>query len=71
VDDFLRPVSSILTRTVTNGILQFHLDKTLGDRCPPASFTLTPFSTQVAAEWQDASCGGGQMLLTKAKQERL
>jgi hypothetical protein len=36
----------------------------------PTAFTLTPFSTQLAAEWQDASCGGGQMLLmllTKVK----
>ena len=33
----------------------------------PPSFTLTPFSTQLAAERQGASCGGGQMLLTKAK----
>jgi hypothetical protein len=64
---FLRPVSSNLTGTVTNGILQFHVDKTLGDRCPPTSFTLTPFSTQLAAEWQDASRVGSQMLLTKAK----
>jgi len=69
VADFLRPVSSILTGTVTNGILQFHIDNTLGDRCPPASFTLTPFSKQLAVEWQDASCGRGQMLLTKAKPE--
>src|SRR5580704_5333886 len=69
VDHFLWPVFSILTGTVTNGILQFHVDKTLGDRCPPTSFTLTPFSTQLAAEWQDASCGRGQMLLTKAKRE--
>ena len=67
VADFLRPVSSILTGTVTNGIFQFHVDKTLGDRCPPTSFTLTPFSTQLAAEWHDAACGGSQMLLTKAK----
>ena len=67
VADFLRPVSSILTGTVTNGILQFHVDKTLGDKCPPTSFTLTPFSTQLAAEWHDAACGGSQMLLTKAK----
>jgi hypothetical protein len=71
MDDFLRPLSSIPTGTVTNGILQFHADKTMGDRCPPTSFTLTPFSTQLAAKWQDASWGGGQMRLTKAKQERL
>ena len=62
VADFLRSVSSILTGTVTNGVLQFHVDKTLGDRCPPTSFTMTPFSTQLAAKWQDVSCGGGQML---------
>jgi hypothetical protein len=67
VADFLGPVSSILTGTVTNGVLQFHVDKTLGDRCPPTSFTLTLFSTQLAAKWQDVSCGGGQMLLRKAK----
>jgi hypothetical protein len=41
--------------------------KTLGYRCRPTSLTLTQFSKQLAAEWQDASCGGGQMLLTKAK----
>jgi hypothetical protein len=67
VADFLRPVSSILTGTVTNCVLQFHVDKTLGDRCPPTSFTLTLFSTQLAAKWQDVSCGGGQMFLRKAK----
>jgi hypothetical protein len=67
--DFLRPVSSILTGTVTNGTLQFHVDKKLGDK--PTSFTLTPFSTQLAAEWHEASCSGGQNLLTKAEWERL
>lgn len=65
--DFMRPVSSILTGTPVAGGLQFHVDKTLGDKCPPTSFTLTPFSAQLAAEWQDASCGGGHIIMARAK----
>ena len=67
VGDFMRPVSSFLTGKQVNGALEFHVDKTLGDKCPPTSFTLTPFSAQLAAEWQDAACGGGHIIMARAK----
>lgn len=67
VGDFMRPVSSFLTGKQVDRALEFHVDKTLGDKCPPTSFTLTPFSTQLAAEWQDASCGGGHIIMARAK----
>jgi len=65
--DFMRPVSSILTGIPVDGSLQFRVAKTLGDKCPPTSFTLTPFSAQLAAEWQDVSCGGGHIIMARAK----
>jgi len=67
VGDFMRPVSSFLTGKQVNGALEFHVDKTLGDKCPPTLFTLTPFSAQLAAEWQDASCGGGHIIMARTK----
>jgi hypothetical protein len=67
VGDFMRPVSSFLTGKQVNGALEFHVDKTLGDKCPPTSFTLTPFSAQLAAEWQDAACGGGHIIMARTK----
>jgi hypothetical protein len=67
VADFMRPVSSILSGIPAAGGLQFHVEKTLGDKCPPTSFTLTPFSAQLAAEWQDAACGGGHIIMARTK----
>jgi len=58
--------SSILTGHVVSGAIQFHVDKTISERCAPASFTLTPFgASQLGAEWKDPVCGNGQMLLAR------
>ena len=67
VDDFMSPVSSFLSGKQVGKSMQFSVDKTLGDICPPTSFTLTPFSAELAAEWQDASCGGGYVVMARAK----
>jgi hypothetical protein len=64
------PASAILAGTVENGSIHFHVDKTIGDNngCLLTSVTLTPFGTgQIAAEWQEGSCQGGNMLLQKER----
>jgi hypothetical protein len=62
------PMSAILSGTPKNGSIQFHVDKTLGSNCPMTALTLTPFGAkQIAVEWEDTFCGGGQMVLTRTR----
>lgn len=67
----LDPDTAILTGTMENGAIHFHIDKTMGtdiNGCTVTSFTLTPFgATQLVAEWQSGECGGGHMMLVKAR----
>jgi hypothetical protein len=61
------PSSAILTGSVVNGSIAFHVDKNIaaGQECAMTSFTVTPFGTnQIASEWQDG-CQGGQMVLKR------
>jgi hypothetical protein len=65
------PEAAILTGTMRqDGAIQFHVDKAVGsdsNGCAPTSFTLTPFgSNQLAAEWQEKTCGGGHVLMQRA-----
>jgi hypothetical protein len=64
------PLSAVLTGTPVNGSLQFTVDKVIGkgaSGCALSSFTLTPFGAdQLAAEWQEGTCQGGQILLKRA-----
>jgi len=65
------PEAAIFTGKPENGSLQFHVDKTVGtdsNGCAPTAFTLTPFGgNQLAAEWHEATCRGGHMILVKAR----
>ncbi len=68
--DRYNPVASVLTGAWENGSLKFHAEKNIGvnpaeGRCAMTSFSVTPFGSQIASEWQDGSCGGGQLLLKK------
>jgi hypothetical protein len=66
------PEAAILTGAVEKGSIEFHVDKTVGadaQGCSPTSFSLTPFgANQLAAEWQEATCAGGHMILRKVRQ---
>jgi hypothetical protein len=64
---FMAPTSAILSGTADKGILHFTVTKVFGDRCPPTTFTFTPFAAQLAAEWTD-SCGGGHIMLNRKTQ---
>jgi hypothetical protein len=65
----MSPVSAVLTGNRKDGAVAFHVDKTIGatfDGCAMTSFTVTPFGNdEVAAEWQNGTCGGGQIMLRR------
>jgi hypothetical protein len=69
--DRTNPESAILSGTVDNGSIRFTVDKTIGTSshgCAASSFTLTPFgNSQLAAEWQEATCQGGHAILQKVR----
>ena len=66
----MNPAASILTGTPQSGSIRFHVDKTIGadaNGCTATAFTATPFGTnQIAVQWQEGSCQGGQILLGKS-----
>jgi hypothetical protein len=61
---------AVLTGTAEKLSVNFHVLKTMGGTpraCTLTSLALTPFGPGVlAAEWQDAPCKGGEILLRKA-----
>ena len=65
------PMPSILSGTWEKGAIRFSVVKNIGTdqasgRCALTSAAVTPFGTnQIAAEWLDGPCGGGQLLLNK------
>jgi hypothetical protein len=65
----LSPTSAVMTGSLKNGAVVFHVDKTIGasvEGCTITGFTATPFGVdQVAAEWQDGFCGTGQVVLRR------
>jgi hypothetical protein len=67
----MNAATAILSGTMDNGSIKFHVDKTIGansNGCAATSFTLTPFcANQLAAEWQEDKCQGGHIILQKAK----
>jgi hypothetical protein len=67
----MSPASAVLSGAMENSSIRFHVDKTIGTNsngCAATSFTLTPFgANQLAAEWQEATCQGGNIILQKAK----
>lgn len=56
--------SAILSGTSDKGVLHFGVDKVIGERCQPTTFTFTPFAAQLVAEWTD-SCGSGHIMLNR------
>jgi hypothetical protein len=65
----LAPVSTAFSGTMQQGKMAFEAHQSIGGAqvgCPVKTLTLSEFGTdQIAAVWQDASCGGGQMLLRR------
>src|ERR1700694_2714204 len=63
----MSPISAVLTGSLKDGAVVFHVDKTIGETaegCALTAFTVTPFGNdQAAAEWQNGRCGNGQMVL--------
>jgi hypothetical protein len=67
----LVPVSDILSGPTANGSIMLKLDKPMGsspDGCQLMSFTLTPFGqAQLAANWTEDKCNGGQMVMSRVR----
>lgn len=67
----MNPEASVISGALENGAIAFHVDKTIGadgNGCAATSFTLTPFGkNEFAAEWQEATCKGGRVMLQKAR----
>lgn len=67
----MNPEASVISGALENGAIAFHVDKTIGadgNGCAATSFTLTPFGkNEFAAEWQEATCRGGRVMLQKAR----
>jgi hypothetical protein len=65
----INPAAAVLTGQPENGSIRFHVDKTIeadANGCAATSFTATPFGTnQIAVQWQEGSCQGGQIILAK------
>jgi hypothetical protein len=65
----MNPAAAVLTGVPESGSIRFHVDKTIeadANGCAATSFTATPFGTnQIAVQWQEGSCQGGQILLSK------
>ncbi len=65
------PVSATMTGSVINGDMVFQVEKTVGAQTGPCQLTgysASPFGTgQLMAQWQEGSCPGGHMLLTRAR----
>lgn len=68
----LGPDAAILTGEVEKGAIHFHADKTIGtdvNGCAVTALTVTPFgASAVAAEWQEGTCAGGNLLMTRQRQ---
>lgn len=63
------PVSAVLTGTAKDGSIEFTVEKTIGTTvsgCALTKLTITPFGTdQIAAQWAEGTCEGGQILLRR------
>jgi hypothetical protein len=63
------PEAAIMTGSIDHGSIKFHVDTVAGvdsSGCTPTSFTLMPFGLmRAAAEWKEASCAGGHIILGK------
>jgi hypothetical protein len=61
------PTSTIMSGALEDGSIRFHIDRLIGipvNGCQITGFSLTPFGDgAVAAEWQNAPCPQGEMIL--------
>jgi hypothetical protein len=68
----LNPSSAIMTGKVEGAAIRFTVDQTINnspDGCIMKTFALTPFGQdQIATEWTEDKCAGGQMVLQRAQQ---
>ena len=65
----MNPEAAVLTGTSKDGAMDFHVDRIISkgaSDCELTAFTVTPFgSDQIAAQWKEATCSGGQILLKR------
>jgi hypothetical protein len=69
----MTPTSSIMSGSVANGEIVFHVDQAIGtprDGCVVTEFAVAPFADQVAAIWKAGNCAGGQMVLNRVSNLR-
>lgn len=63
---YLSPSAAVLSGHVENGVVAFHIDKTIGatpEGCVLSAFTVSSFGNdQVAAQWEVGACGKGQLI---------
>jgi hypothetical protein len=68
----MNPAAAVLTGTVKDGGIDFHVDRIISkgaSDCELTSFNVTPFgSDQIAAQWKESNCSGGQILLKRLGQ---
>ena len=68
----LNPSSAIMTGKVEGAAIRFTVDQTFNnspDGCTMKTFALTPFGQdQIATQWTEDNCVGGQMVLQRAQQ---
>jgi hypothetical protein len=61
------PTSTIMSGPLLDGSIQFHIDRLIGipvNGCKITGFSLTPFADgAVAAQWQNAPCPEGNLIL--------
>lgn len=65
----MNPEAAVLTGTAKDGGMDFHVDRIISkgaSDCELTGFTVTPFgSDQIAAQWKESTCSGGQILLKR------
>jgi hypothetical protein len=68
----MNPAAAVLTGTVKDGGIDFHVDRIISkgaSDCELTGFNVTPFgSDQIAAQWKESNCSGGQILLKRLGQ---
>jgi hypothetical protein len=68
----MNPAAAVLTGTAKDGGIDFHVDRIISkgaSDCELTSFNVTPFgSDQIAAQWKETACPGGQILLKRLGQ---
>jgi hypothetical protein len=67
----MTPEAAVLSGAFTNGAIDFRVERIIGkgpNGCELTAFTVTPFGTdQIAADWKESNCAGGQILLNRLR----